>query len=115
MGENKEMGKKIKAGKPKTKGNKPKEKIEMTRSKVKQMKNEISVDILTFFMSCLIDEFDYSFEEIERFSERFARYYTAVKKEHLLSRKDIRKIVERMLDCEMEIDYTEANNEEEQG
>lgn len=68
-------------------------KIEWTPAKMKQYEEKTVVKSMVLVCACLMDEFDYTAEDIKKFSERFTRYNTAVA-EHLLTVKMVAGIVE---------------------
>ena len=67
----------------------------ITPVQLKKLKEKISYETVVLFVACCMDEFDWGFDEIKSFTERWDRYYKAVDS-HTLSIKKVAKIVEKI-------------------
>ena len=66
--------------------------ITLTRTQIKRLRNETMTQAIILMLACCMDEWDFTDEDIVRFSKRFDRYCKAVN-DHLLTIQQVAQIL----------------------
>ena len=66
--------------------------VTLSRAQIKRLRNETTAQALILMLACCMDEWDFTDEDIVRFSERFHRYCDAVDT-HLLTIQQVAQIL----------------------
>ena len=78
---------------------KGKKQVTVTKAQLKKVYQKATMDGLVLFIATAMDEFDWTIDDVEKFSVRLNRYSEAVE-EHLISIKQVKNIIADVMGLE---------------
>ena len=78
---------------------KGKKQVTVTKAQLKKVYQKATMDGLVLFIATAMDEFDWTIDDVEKFSVRLNRYSEAVD-EHLISIKQVKGIIADVMGLE---------------